>query len=1112
VIDAEARQSKVIELPLEGDLPLAARLMAAADEVRGGVVIIGGAAGLGRQVARLLHGPYGITAVVPQRGTPAGAFHRGVRDLARPEEQGSDGGGRIAVTGGVIARAGLDPGDDDPGSVAARLTAAADDRGRVVSHPLWAHDEGGGSSPRPGDQGDEDPIRMLVVTGPLWSERVRQEDRATAELIRSLAEIVGASRLTVMITERADPSLRQIWQAAGIDVVEGPEAWQVEGEPDFPLYSHIFVTAAGCRSSVRAWIERVQPHATRILFFPSVPSRDPARISPISPPDEMEGLEDVRRQAEGADVDLLRWAHAAWCQWPQDASLLGGWVPGLPVTDIPPAVRVGPGGPGPRGREGVVLVAGEPHDVLGGHEDAALRALREVIPCLRRRDPSLTCTVIADRPSSVLEQECRSADAVIVPEADMGAAIASARVLLAAHDYGAGQPAVLMAALEGGLPFVATRHARAEMEVPAAGPADTAEDQVSRVWRLISDDARWTATRNEMVCAASARYDPDRRHDVLIDALASLGLTGSAGGPAWPAPAIVEPWRRPFANPRLTIRPAGSEVPPLERAGLPSESRARYRLWNEFHGPNREVLAAISSEVAALAYQPVISVLMPVFNTDPEVLRHAVLSVTSQVYPGWQLCIANDGSDRPETLRVLDEFRHVSGITVVDQPAPSGIAAATNAALDAATGEFVTFLDHDDELKPHALGQVARWLNADPTIDVLYTDEDKLGPTGELYEPHIKPDWSPDQLTAQNYLCHLTVARRDLVEKVGRLRSEYDGSQDYDLILRLTEATDRIAHIPEPLYSWRAVQGSAAAVVDAKPFAILAARRAVSAALQRRGYGTRVDTNPGIGWRARYPVPGQPKVSIIVPTKNGRPLLERCLESVLDKSTYRNYEIVVIDNQSSDGPTLEYLATSRFRVVRYPHRFNYARMMNLAARLVDGDALLFLNNDTEVISPDWIEGLLEHAMRPEVGAVGGRLYLENGTPQHEGIRVGIVGNAYNVNHVGFWSRGDLTRNVTAVTGACTMVRPSVYWRVGGNDERLRVAYNDVDLCLRIRQAGYHNVYAPHVELYHHESSTRGKFEHAEDGPFFATRWKVGGFIDPYYSPMFEDIPPFQVKL
>jgi GT2 family glycosyltransferase len=504
---------------------------------------------------------------------------------------------------------------------------------------------------------------------------------------------------------------------------------------------------------------------------------------------------------------------------------------------------------------------------------------------------------------------------------------------------------------------------------------------------------------------------------------------------------------------------------------------------------------------------------MPVYNTERDVLTDAIDSVRAQIYEQWQLCIANDGSSRPETLEVLASLRADPSIRLIDLPGGAGISGATNAALAQADGEFIALLDHDDVLKPHALAQVARWLDVEPTLDVIYSDEDKLDDRGALYDPHLKPDWSPDQLTAQNYVCHLTVARKTLVEAIGGFRSAFDGSQDYDLILRLTEQTDRVAHIPEPLYSWRAVPGSAAAVADAKPYAIEAAGRALSDALIRRGYDGRVDTTNHLGcFRVRYPIPGQPRVSIIIPTKDGVHLLRRCVESILDRTTYGNYEFVVIDNQSSDGETLAYLAAFPGRVLRYPHRFNYARMMNLAARSVECDALLFLNNDTEVISPDWIESLLEHAMRPEVGAVGCRLFFENGDPQHEGIVVGVCGWAHNLNHKGYWARGDLVRNVSAVTGACTMIRPEVFWRIGGNDERLRVAYNDVDLCLRIRQAGYQIVYTPAAELYHYESSSRGGYEHYEDGPLFGIRWHPKELGDPYYSPLFDRYRPFEIRV
>jgi GT2 family glycosyltransferase len=423
-------------------------------------------------------------------------------------------------------------------------------------------------------------------------------------------------------------------------------------------------------------------------------------------------------------------------------------------------------------------------------------------------------------------------------------------------------------------------------------------------------------------------------------------------------------------------------------------------------------------------------------------------------------------------------------------------------------------MDHRDVLKPHALAQVVRLLNADPSLDLIYTDEDQLTVDGLLFGPHPKPDWSPDQLMAHNYMNHLTVVKRELLEQVGGLRSTMDGSQDHDLLLRLTEITDRIGHIPEPLYTGRARQDSTATPVEVDPYVLEASRRAISEALVRRGYEGKVsDTSVPGCFRANYEIPGRPRVSIIIPTRDRIALLERCVDSILDRSSYTNYEIVIVDNDSRDGETLEYLADFPGRVIRYPFQFNYARIMNLAARTVACDAFLFMNNDTEVINPDWIEALLEHAMRPEVGAVGGRLYYPGGTPQHEGIMVGCWGGwAGNVNFANFWDRGRLVRNASAVTGACTMIRPSVYWKVGGNDERLRVAYNDVDLCLRIRQAGLEVVYTPFAELFHHEGASRSGYEHPEDGPLFGIRWKPPQSGDPYYNPLLSNRRPFVIKL
>jgi GT2 family glycosyltransferase len=498
---------------------------------------------------------------------------------------------------------------------------------------------------------------------------------------------------------------------------------------------------------------------------------------------------------------------------------------------------------------------------------------------------------------------------------------------------------------------------------------------------------------------------------------------------------------------------------------------------------------------------------MPVCDTEAWMLEAAFGSVVAQAYPRWELCVADDASVRAETLAKLESMaKRDSRVKLVHLEERSGISTATNAALGLATGDHVAFLDHDDVLKPHALAQVVRWLNADPTLDLLYSDEDKLDTAGRLTEARWKPDFSPNLLLCQNYVCHLLVVRRALVERLGGLRPEFDGSQDYDLVLRVTDETDRVAHIPDSLYSWRMHERSAASAGDNKPWAWMAAQRALGDWLIRRedrgGFGGWTEEG---AWfdvhRVRFRRLGEPKVSIIIPTRNGRHLLGRCIESVIARTVYSNYELVVVDNQSDDPATLEYLATLPGQVLRYPHAFNYARQVNLAAAAVECDVLVFLNNDTEVLTGDWLDRLIEQAMRPEVGAVGPRLVLPDGDVQHEGIIIGCWrGHANSIEWGNWWRMGDLLRDVSAVTGACMATRPGVYWRVGGYDERLRVAYNDVDFCLRLHQAGYQVVYEPDARLVHAEGSTRGLIEDPHDAPLFNDRWRPRSSCDPYYNP------------
>jgi len=542
----------------------------------------------------------------------------------------------------------------------------------------------------------------------------------------------------------------------------------------------------------------------------------------------------------------------------------------------------------------------------------------------------------------------------------------------------------------------------------------------------------------------------------------------------------------------------------------------QYQLWLKANAITPERARQMRQQAEAFAYKPLVSIVVPVYNPEETWLREAIESVRSQIYENWELCLADDASTRRGVRTVLREYAKVAPrIKVKLLEKNVGIAEASNAALALASGEFVGLLDHDDELKPDALFEVVKLLNEDADLDYIYSDEDKREPDGRLVEPFFKPDWSPDLLTAVNYVTHFSVFRREVIERAGGFRKGYDGSQDYDLVLRVTEMTDRIAHIARPLYSWRKVPGSAAAAVRAKDFALRAAKKALKDALSRRGFEGEVEKGLAVGrYRVRYETRGTPKVSIIIPTRDRADMLRRCIESIRKKSTYKNYEIVVVDNDSREQETLDYLASFKGRVVRYPHAFNFAAIINTAAREAGGEYLLLLNNDTEVITPGWIEALLEHAQRPEVAAAGARLLYPDGRVQHEGIIMNLGGgSAGNVDHGGYFGLGECTRNCTAVTGACMMVRKSVFWELGGFDEQLRVAFNDVDFCLRAREKGYWIVYTPYATLYHDESASRGSLHPDEDEQLFRKRWgKPGDFRDPYYNPNLDILRPFNIAV
>lgn len=659
-----------------------------------------------------------------------------------------------------------------------------------------------------------------------------------------------------------------------------------------------------------------------------------------------------------------------------------------------------------------------------------------------------------------------------------------------------------------------------EISTPAPTAADGREAELEE--RLVETEARLyqMEARYERT-VSSTSFKVVERFRKLISRMAPWGTRRRSFILA-PARALRMIARQGWGAFLLHLLQPWLWVPRMFRRALPKAVTPdeRYELWLYLNVLGPRPMRRKRRELRNLTHRPTISVVIPTYNSEPEWLGAAIDSVRHQLYPNWELCIADDASTREETLVSLRRFAATdSRIKVVYLENNQGIAGASNAALELATGEFVGLLDHDDELKPNALFEVVRELNRNGEVDYLYSDEDKKELDGRLTEAFFKPGWSPDLLLSVNYVTHFSVFRKELLDRLGGFRLGYDGSQDYDLVLRATELTDRVRHISLPLYTWRKVPGSAATQVGAKDYAYEAGRRALADAIERRGHSGRVEEAMINGrYRVRYNIAGDPSVLLIIPTRDKVDLLRACVESVRRRSTYRNYEIMIVDNQSQEPETLEYLAAFDGRVLPYPHEFNYARMMNVAVQEAgDPDFLLLLNNDTEVIAAEWIEAMVEHGQRQDVGFVGARLLFPDGKPQHEGIAVGLGGVASNLDHggqhFGYFDLGETIRNCSAVTGACLLTRPEVFRELGGFEERLRVAFNDVDLCLRAREKGYVIVYTPYALLYHEESSTRGKLHPEEDERFFCSRWgKPFELEDQYYNLNFSRRQPFRLDL
>lgn len=557
-----------------------------------------------------------------------------------------------------------------------------------------------------------------------------------------------------------------------------------------------------------------------------------------------------------------------------------------------------------------------------------------------------------------------------------------------------------------------------------------------------------------------------------------------------------------------------------------------YDKWIAVYYPTPHTIANQRQASTNFAHRPTISIILPVYNTNVDFLKACIDSVTAQSYANWQLCIVDDASSSKDTVDCLKQYVKKDPRISIKRSKNNGhISVASNQAIEMAKGEFVALLDHDDVLWPNALFEVVSLLQKHREADFIYSDEDKIEANGQLhFAPYFKPGWSPHLLECINYITHLSVMRTDLVRSVGGFNKNMVGAQDWDLFFRITEQTDKIHHIPTILYSWRAHENSTAHSIHIKDYALKSQEQALQAHFDRTKQ-TVSELKSGMtmgSWYPYFEIKNKPLISIVVPTKDKVDYLKRCISTVLEKSSYDNFELVIVDTGSKEIETKQYysslkksLSSKKLRIVNFPKQpFNYSDTCNFGAEQSKGEYLVMLNNDTEIITPSWLEDMLGYAQQPKVAAVGAKLLFPSMQIQHAGVTVGIGSSEPVAGHIGIFTDyanndfftqiyTDTVRDVTAVTAACLMVSTKIFNEVGGFDPVFRVTFNDVDLCLKFRKAGYHNIYLPFVELYHHESISVGKVNQNRDmneltdsAKLMRKKWENVIDDDPYYNKNF----------
>ena len=935
-------------------------------------------------------------------------------------------------------------------------------------------------------------------------------DPRDRQLLRRVLALAATAQVTLVCVEpqlgpRSWPEL----DAAGVSVIAVParlDEWLCARVAQAGSITAIIATSVALGAQCHA----SAPDVALVLDLDSLGPASPARAEVDDDPLERPGAATMLCHATAQARRVLEHACMVVAGGDGFAGDITRVAPGAHVVVVAPPVPSQRVRRAPRGRG--VAVVGHFTDATHMTAEVAIRELAE-----GAGDECDLAVVGVD--TALLRRSIAPRIAVVSPR-DFTSAVLDLRVAVVVDGDDA-----CAAELRGmGVPTVLHDHAHIDQVI-------------SELRTFVSDDDAWGRAHRQAIADAAEAHDPGRAALAYLAALDDC-LSGDAGlgGASAPTRVAIPPplvdsaptWVACNLGGSLAAQTASSEqlrreaqpdaILPWQHAlytNLDLAAGEAYRRWLRVHhdvAPRREVFRA---RTGRFVNAPLISILMPVHNTDPALLRAAVESVKAQLYPHWQLCIADDGSTRASTRQMLQTMAfNDARVTVARIETPVGIAAATNLALQNATGTYIAFCDHDDVLTEDALYWVARAIDFDPNVDIVYSDEDKLDFDGRRVEPFCKPDWSPDLLLSCNYITHLLVVRKSTIERVGGLRPEYDGAQDYDLLLRLTEITDRVVHVPKPLYSWRKTAGSTAADIDAKPQAHGASRAAIDDAVARRGLDATRESGVDPTWhRVRYRIRARPVVTVVIATRDRLDLLAPCIELLRRHVAHRPLELLVVDNESIDPATVRYLDTFDGRVVRYPHRFNYARQMNLAVMEARGEVVLLLNNDARPVGNKWFDAMLEHALRPEVGAVGARLRFPDGRAQHEGVVLNAGGVALNLDAGPYAVLADNVRDVAAVTGACMMLRRSVWDAVGGMDERLRVAYNDVDLCLRIGERGWRNIYTPLAEIVHAESSSRGSLHPEVDEAFYQARWGAPRTCaDPFFTTSIELLSPFSPRL